>query len=133
MKFEQWRGRSIYEFLGVRFFKRYLLPDQLFLFLRGKKVVQGGRSAVQVQLRQLEWETRRNEVIHLLALLIIVCLVVVRSPQLTVVQLLLIFAINLYVNVYPISVQRYNRFRIMRLLKANYDGRHPDVAPDRGQ
>jgi glycosyl-4,4'-diaponeurosporenoate acyltransferase len=32
-------------------------------------------------------------------------------------QVLLIFAINLYANVYPIFVQRYNRLRIVRLLR----------------
>jgi hypothetical protein len=120
MNLEQWRGRSIYEFLGVRFFKRYLLPDKLLLFgLRGKKAMQGGQGVLTAELKRLEWETRRNEVIHLLALLLIVCLLVFRFPQsqLSVAQLFAIFAINLYVNVYPIFVQRYNRFRIIRMLE----------------
>jgi hypothetical protein len=98
-KLEQWGGRSVYEFLGVRFFKRYLLPTELLLFrLRGGKAMQGSREVLKAELRRLDRETRRNEVIHLLALLFIVSVVVVRSPQLSIVQLLLIFAINLYVN-----------------------------------
>ncbi len=118
-KLEQWGGRSIYEFLGVRFFKRYLLPTELLLFrLRGKKAaMQGGQEVLKAELKRLEWETRRNEVIHSLALLLTVCILVFRLPQLSIVQFLVIFAINLYVNVYPIFVQRYNRFRIMRLLR----------------
>jgi hypothetical protein len=117
MKREQWRGRSIYEFLGVRFFKRYLLPDQLLLFrLRGKKAMHGGRGVLKAELKRLERETRRNEVIHWLVLLLTGCFLVFRFPQLSAVQFLLIFAINLYVNLYPIFVQRYNRFRIVRLL-----------------
>lgn len=117
-KLEQWGGRSIYEFLGVRFFKKYLLPTELLLFrLRGGKAIQGGREVLEAELRRLEWETRRNEVIHLLAMLLIVGMLVVRSPQLSVVQLLLIFAINLYLNVYPIFVQRHNRYRLIRLLE----------------
>ncbi|MBC7878164.1 MAG: hypothetical protein H7Y59_13420 [Anaerolineales bacterium] len=115
-KLEQWDGRSIYEFLGVKFFKRYLLPTEVLLFrLRGKKAeIQGGQEVLKAELKRLEWETRRNEVIHSLALLFTVCILVVKLPQLSIVQFLVIFAINLYVNVYPIFVQRYNRFRIMR-------------------
>lgn len=48
--------------------------------------------------------------IHLLALILTGCILVFGPPQLTLVQVLLIFAINLYANVYPICVQRYNRF-----------------------
>jgi glycosyl-4,4'-diaponeurosporenoate acyltransferase len=118
-KLEQWGGKSIYEFLGVRFFKRYLLPTELLLFhLRGKKAaMQGGQEVRKAELKRLEWETRRNEVIHSLALLLTVCFFVFRLPQLSIVEFLVIFAINLYLNVYPIFVQRYNRFRIMRLLR----------------
>ena len=72
---------------------------------------------LKVELKRLEWETKRNEVIHLLGLLLITCILIVKSPQLSVIQVLLIFVINLYVNVYPIFVQRYYRLRIVRLLK----------------
>ena len=116
-KLEQWRGGSIYEFLGVRFFKRYLLPTEILLFrLRGGKAMQGGQKALVAELKRLEWETRRNEVIHLLALLLTFCLLAPRFPRLSIGQFLAIFALNLYVNVYPLFLQRYNRFRILRLL-----------------
>jgi glycosyl-4,4'-diaponeurosporenoate acyltransferase len=123
-KFEQWHGSSIYELLGVRFFKRYLLPTELLLSrLRGKKAIRGDHGALRAELKRLERETRRNEVIHLLALLLTACLLVFNFPhsnfrQLSAAQFLVIFALNLYLNVYPIFVQRYNRFRIMRLLRA---------------
>lgn len=116
-KFEQRRGRSIYEFLGVKFFKRYLLPTELLLFrLRGKKAIQGGQRVLKSELLRLEWETKRNEVIHLLALLFTGCILVFSAPQMSVGKFVVIFAINLYVNLYPIFLQRYNRFRIKRLL-----------------
>ena len=86
--------------------------------LRGKKAaIQGGQEVLKAELTRPEWETRRNEVIHSLALLLTGCFLVFRLPQLSIVQFLVIFAINLYLNVYPIFVQRYNRFRIMRLLR----------------
>jgi hypothetical protein len=110
--------RPIYELLGVRFFKRYLLPTELLVNrLRGGTAMQGGEDVLKVELKRLEWGTKRNEVIHLLALLLITCILLVKSPQLSAMQVLLIFAINLYVNVYPIFVQRYNRLRIVRLLR----------------
>ena len=116
-KLEQWRGRSIYEFVGVKFFKSYLLPTELPLSrLRGGKSMQGGRGALKTELKRLEWETRRNDVIHLLAMLLIGGLLISRFTQLSVAQLFGIFEINLYLNAYPIFLQRYNRFRIMRLL-----------------
>ncbi|AOS46312.1 hypothetical protein Verru16b_03413 [Lacunisphaera limnophila] len=117
-KLEQWRGRSVYEFLGIKFFKRYLLFTELLLLrLRGGKAVQGGRGALYSELKRLEWETRRNEVIHLVAMLLIGCLLTVRMAPLTGTQFAGIFAINLYLNVYPIFLQRYNRFRLLRLLR----------------
>lgn len=107
---------AIYEFLGVRFFKKYLLPTELLVNrLRGGKAMQGGQD-IRAQLKRLEWETKRNEVIHLMALLLIAYLLLARSQQLSVLQWLLIFAINLYVNVYPIFLQRYNRVRLIRIL-----------------
>jgi glycosyl-4,4'-diaponeurosporenoate acyltransferase len=72
---------------------------------------------LKVQLKRLEWETKRNEVIHLPALLLITCILLIKSPRLSAMEVLLIFAINLHVNVYPIFVQRYNRLRIVRLLR----------------
>ena len=117
-KLELWRGRSIYELFGIRFFKRYLLPDGfLLLRLRGKKAMQGGHGVLKSELKRLERETRRNEVIHLLALFLTGCFLISRFQRLSLGQFLAIFAINLYVNIYPIFVQRYNRFRIMRLLR----------------
>jgi len=104
-KLELWRGRSIYEFLGVRFFKKYLLPTELLVeHLRGGKAMKGGQN-VKAELERLEWETRRNEVIHWLTLLLLTCILLVRYPKLSAMDLLLIFAINLYVNVYPVFVQ----------------------------
>ena len=117
-RLELWGERSIYELLGVRFFKRYLLPTELLVNrLRGGTAMQGGQDVLKVELKRLEWETKRNEVIHLLALLLITCILLVESPQLSAMQVLLVFAITLYVNVYPIFVQRYNRLRIARLLR----------------
>jgi len=121
-KLERWRGGYIYERLGVRYYKRHLLPTEFLLhrLRRGKKQLQGGQVGLQAELKQLEWETRRNEVIHVAAIILTGCILVFRFPnsaflQLSIEQFIAIFAINLYVNVYPILVQRYNRARMIRV------------------
>ena len=64
-RLELWRERSIYELLGVRFFKRYLLPIELLVNrLRGGTAMQGRQDGLRVELKRLEWETKRNEVIQ---------------------------------------------------------------------
>ncbi len=78
--------------------------------------MQGGRAALKRELKRLEWETRRNEVIHLLAMVLIGSLLISKFTQLSLAQIFGIFAINLYVNAYPIFLQRYNRFRLMRIM-----------------
>jgi glycosyl-4,4'-diaponeurosporenoate acyltransferase len=79
--------------------------------------MQSGKEVLSAELARLEWETRRNEIIHLLAMLFIGGILVIRSPQLSLGQVAAIFAINLYVNVYPIFLQRHNRIRIMRAIR----------------
>lgn len=117
-KFERWRGKSVYEFLGVKFFKRYLLLTDLAIFrLRGRKQMEVGQGVLKGELQRIEWETKRNEAIHLLFMLLIGFILVLSFPKLSIEQFLGIFAINLYANIYPIFVQRYNRFRIIRLLR----------------
>lgn len=123
-KFERWRGGYVYERLGVKFYKRYLLPTESLLHYlrRGKKAMQGGKGSLQAELKRLELETRRNEIIHVAAMILTGGILAFGFPnstflQLSTEQFVAILAINLYVNVYPILVQRYNRVRIMRVQK----------------
>ncbi len=99
-RLELWGERPIYELWGVRFFNRYLLPTELLVNrLRGGTAMQGGQDVLKAELKRLEWETKRNEFLHLLGLLLITCVLIVKSPQLSVTQVLLIFFINLYVKI----------------------------------
>lgn len=97
-----------------------LLPTELLIHrLRGKWAIGGGKGALKAKLERLDWESGRNESILLFAMLVIACILVYKAPSLSIEQALWIFAIHLYVSIYPIFVQRYNRFRIARL-----SGRH---------
>jgi glycosyl-4,4'-diaponeurosporenoate acyltransferase len=115
---EQLKPESIYELLGVKFFKRYLLPtEHLVRRLRGGKALRGDQAHLQTDLKRLLWETKRNEAIHVLALLLFGIVLLVKSSEHSVAEWLVILAFNLYVNVYPIFIQRYNRIRLNRLLR----------------
>lgn len=72
-KFEEFRGKSVYEFLGVRFFKKYLLLTDLAMFkLRGRKQISISNRGLAKELERIEWQTRRDEVIHIVFMGIIV-------------------------------------------------------------
>jgi glycosyl-4,4'-diaponeurosporenoate acyltransferase len=119
MPLETWRRQALYRWLGVRLFKRYLLPSERWLHhLRGKPAILAGQSPPQREaaLWRLERDTRRNEASHVLALLLTVFISALKSGPWSAWQWLAIVALNLYLNLYPIFVQRYNRQRILRLL-----------------
>lgn len=115
-RFEEFRGKSIYEYLGVTFFIKYLLLTDLIMFRLRKKSHISRKNGIENELRRLEWQTRRDESIHLVSMLVIAGLVIRHSESISSVQWIFIFLINLYANIYPIFVQRHNRIRLRRLL-----------------
>ena len=115
--FETFNRKTIYEYFGIRFFKKYLITDgDLVRKWRIIKQINLNRDSRILELQHAEKETRKYEIIHLIFILISVLIVVFNYNQLSFVQWTLI-AINLYANVYPIILQRYNRIRILRTLK----------------
>lgn len=116
--FETFNRKTIYEYFGIRFFKKYLITDgDLVRKWRIIKQINLNRDSRILELQHAEKETRKYEIIHLIFILISVLIVVFNYNQLSFVQWTLIIAINLYANVYPIFLQRYNRIRILRTLK----------------
>ena len=85
--------------------------------LQGKKQIAEDRKTLKAELKRLEWETKRNEIIHLIFMLLIAIFMINKYPNLSIGQCVVIFIINLYANIYPILVQRYNRARIIGLRK----------------
>ena len=116
-KFEMIQGRSVYSYLGVRFFKKYLLLTDLILFrLRNKKQICIRDKGLVNELKRLEWQTRRDEVMHMFFSLLVVLILFENWKHLSPVQIVIIFILNLYANIYPIFVQRYNRSRLLTML-----------------
>lgn len=118
--FETYNQKPIYEYLGIKHFKKYLITDgDLVRKWRNVKQINLNRNSRILELQKAEKETRKYEIIHLIFILVTLLIVVFKYDQLSVLQWILIIAINLYANVYPIFLQRYNRIRILRILEKN--------------
>lgn len=122
-KLEHINGKSIYPAIGVRFFKRYILLTDLLMFrLRKKQQLNMAKNELLNELNRLDWQTRRDETIHIFAMAAIAILVAKNYSAYSFASLTIIFFINLYANIYPIFIQRYNRYRILQIMRfANFN------------
>lgn len=120
-KFELYKNRTIYDFLGIKWFKKYLVTDgDLVRRWRKVKSIHTEHNKIHA-LYKAELETKKYEIIHLIFLLIFMLIVGMRFKSITPVNWIIILLINLYANIYPIFLQRYNRIRIISiLLKKGY-------------
>ena len=115
--FETINGKSVYRYLGINFFKKRLLLTDLILFrARGKRQFDLNTNGKRREFERLEWQTRRDESIHIVFMCIIAAIAGVKNDVLSLGQWIGIFLINLYANVYPIFLQRHNRIRLLKLL-----------------
>lgn len=115
--FERYKNRTIYEYLGVKAFKKYLITDgDLVRRWRGIKQLNHHKESRMEDLKKAFRETLKFEVIHLFFLLLSLLIVLVQYHEMTLLKLSIIFLINLYANIYPIFLQRYNRIRLLRVL-----------------
>ncbi|WP_416337321.1 hypothetical protein [Galbibacter sp. EGI 63066] len=119
-KFEFYKSKSIYEFLGIKWFKKYLITDG-DLVRRWKNVKQiSARNKDRFnELYKAERNTKKYEIIHLIFLLIFILIVGMEYENISTFNWVIILLINLYANIYPIFLQRYNRIRIIRVLTKN--------------
>lgn len=115
--FEHYKNRTLYEYLGVKAFKKYLITDgDLVRRWRGIKQLNHHKESRTEDLKKAIRETLKFEVIHLFFLLLSLLIVLVQYHEMTLLKLSIIFLINLYANIYPIFLQRYNRIRLLRVL-----------------
>jgi len=109
------RDGRLYELFGVRHFKRFASAGDFFNYRRrrsepGFRNITGYSSAI-------EWEsrTRFNELAHLGNLIFNLVMIGWLSFRARYTWLGPIMFLNLFLNVYPIMLQRYNRARIQRI------------------
>jgi glycosyl-4,4'-diaponeurosporenoate acyltransferase len=119
-KFEFFRDKIIYELIGIKTYKKYL-PTTGDIVRKRMKITQIKISKTDKinELYEYEKKTRNYEWRHIIGIIIFVLLTFMLNRKLTVFDWFFLPILNLYVNIYPIFLQRYNRIRIIRVLQNN--------------
>lgn len=121
-KFEYYRDITIYELIGIKIYKKYL-PTTGDLVRRRRKIKQinPGSSNRYEELYRYERKTRNYELRHIIGAILFIAIRFLfdSNLRLTVIDFTILPAMNLYINIYPIFLQRYNRIRILRILNKN--------------
>lgn len=121
-KIEYFRNKTIYDLIGIKIFKKYL-PTTGDLARRRKKIkqIELTSSDRYKELYRYELKTRNYEWRHIIGAIIFVVIRFLFDSELrfTIWDLTLLPLMNLYINIYPIFLQRYNRIRILKILKSN--------------
>ncbi len=114
-------SERLYERLGALLIKRYV-PTGGDLAMQRLRRHQPGRRWVtpSIQsLRRYEQRTRLNESIHLVGFIGFTVLAVNKfaSGSLTALGLVVALGLNLFLGLWPVVLQRYNRLRLYRAIK----------------
>ena len=112
--FELYRGKPIYEFIGIKLYKKYL-PSTGDIMRRWRNIKQidiGCKNRID-ELYRYERKTRYYEWRHIIGAIILIVLTFFIDRKLTTFDLIFLAMLNLFVNIYPIFLQRYNRMRIL--------------------
>ncbi|MBK8406220.1 MAG: hypothetical protein IPL25_19780 [Saprospiraceae bacterium] len=118
--FEFYRDRTIYDLIGIKIYKKYL-PTTGDIVRQIRKITQIKISNTGKinELYKYERKTRNYEWRHVIGAIIFVGLTLMLYRKLTIFDWIFLPILNLYLNFYPIFLQRYNRIRIIKVLKNN--------------
>jgi glycosyl-4,4'-diaponeurosporenoate acyltransferase len=119
-KIESYRNQTIYEFFGIRLYKKYL-PMTGDIARKWRNIIQikFNKSGRINELYRYERQTRNNELRHIVATIGCVGLIFITDRKLSSLDIILLSSLNLYLNIYPIFLQRHNRMRIIKVLLNN--------------
>lgn len=119
-KIELYRNRTIYEFLGIKLYKKYL-PMTGDIARRRRNIIQIklNKSERINELYRYERQTRFNELRHIFATILCIGLIFIANKKLNWFDISFLTSLNLYLNIYPIFLQRHNRIRIIKVLLSN--------------
>ena len=118
--FEFYRDRTIYDLIGIKIYKKYL-PTTGEIVRQKRKIpqIKISNTGKIDELYEYERKTRNYEWRHVIGAIIFVGLTLVLYRKLTIFDWIFLPILNLYLNFYPIFLQRYNRIRIIKVLKNN--------------
>ena len=118
--FEFYRNQTIYEFVGVRLYKKYLpFTGDIARKRNNTTQIKINKKERINELYRYERETRKNELIHIFGLILCVGLILIYSKEFSCIDLVFLISLNFYLNIYPIFLQRHNRIRIIKVLLNN--------------
>lgn len=114
----EYKGRSsIYVFLGIHLFKKYVpTSGDLVYRLWNKKHIEFDSHDREKELLRFEMQTRRWEFRHMIGMVVFLIIVLSLDHVYTMMDYLFVGILFLMVNVYPIILQRHNRIRIVNIL-----------------
>jgi hypothetical protein len=103
---------KIYKYLGVHFFRKLLV---LSGWERSRKKETPIRKSL-ISLEYYEYRTRTSEFGHVIIAIIISMIIVYVSMAYSFMETIWLIFLNIFMNIYPIIVQRYNRPRVRRVI-----------------
>ena len=110
----------VYQALGVRVFKKFV-PFGDYWILMFNKIFSKEIRLLKSKENAIVWVifTIAVELLHSVAFFIMIWLAIKHLINEEYLRLLRTLVFNLIINVYPILVQRYNRFRIIKIFNIN--------------
>lgn len=118
--FERYGEGSIYEWIGIKTFKKYL-PTTGDIVRRWRNIRQiklNGAGKAQ-ELYAYEQQTRKYEWRHIIGCIVFILLAFMIERTFTWLDWVILIALNLSINVFPILLQRHNRIRLINILSNN--------------
>lgn len=118
--FEYYGNDTIYDLIGIRLYKKYLpSTGDIVRQWRKLKQIDLNRADRFEELYRYEKKTRNYEWRHIFGIALSSALIPFIERELIWLDWLIIFLLNLVINIYPIFLQRYNRIRILKVLQRN--------------
>ena len=116
---------KIYKYFGVHFFRKLLV---LSGWERSRKKETPIRKSL-VLLEYYEYRTRTSEFGHGIIAIIISMIIVYVCMAYSFKEAIWLIFLNIFMNIYPIIIQRYNRPRVRRVING-YKLKHSNFAKD---
>ncbi|MEM8891414.1 MAG: hypothetical protein AAGD28_25775 [Bacteroidota bacterium] len=116
--FERSREDSIYRWIGIKFFKKYLpTSGDIARKIKGITQIEHHQADRFLEIRKYEHKTRIFEFRHMLGMIVFIFILLLFEKNYSLFDYLLVSILFLILNIYPILLQRHNRIRILNLLK----------------
>ena len=116
---------KIYKYIGVLFFRKLLV-------LSGWEKIRKKETPIRkslILLEYYEYRTRTSEFGHGIIAIIILIISVYVSMAYSFKETIWLIFLNIFMNIYPIIVQRYNRPRVRRVIN-KHKLKHPNFAKE---